>query len=97
MRKLLLLAPALLAACAMAPGPSVAPGQASGRTCVAANTDRFIGQPGTSETGAAILQATHASVMRWAPPGTMLTMDYRFDRVTVRLGPDHKVTAVNCG
>jgi len=27
----------------------------------------------------------------------MLTMDYRQDRVTVRLGGDRRVTAVNCG
>ena len=29
--------------------------------------------------------------------GVMLTMDFRSDRVTVRLGPDRKITAVNCG
>ena len=30
---------------------------------------QFIGQPATSETGAAILRATNAAALRWAPPG----------------------------
>jgi hypothetical protein len=68
-----------------------------GHACNPAGTVRFIGQPGTSETGAAIMRATGARVLRWAPPGYMLTMDYRADRVTVRLGPDRKITAINCG
>ena len=89
MRKLVLLAPVLLAACATTGTP--------GHTCDAAGTHRFIGQPGTSETGAAVMQATHSAVLRWAPPGTALTMDYREDRVTVHLGPDGKITEIKCG
>jgi len=27
----------------------------------------------------------------------MLTMDFRADRVTVTLGPDYKITKINCG
>jgi hypothetical protein len=56
-----------------------------------------MGQPGTRVTGAAIKRATNAAVLRWAPPGVMLTMDFREDRVTVYLGPDKKVTKINCG
>jgi hypothetical protein len=72
-------------------------GVTPGHKCESAGTDRFIGQPGTSETGAAIIRATHAAVLRWAPPGYMLTMDYREDRVTVYLGADRKITKINCG
>ena len=43
------------------------------------------------------MRASKAAVLRWAPPGVMLTMDYREDRVTVSLGPDRKVTQVKCG
>ena len=85
----------LLAGCAAT--PPVVHGETPGYTCVAEGTDHFIGQQGTSNTGAAIMRATHAAVLRWAPPGYMLTMDFRADRVTVRLGPDDKVTAINCG
>ena len=106
MRKILLLAPALLAACAANAPPQDSPGPPQpipvhgitpGHKCEAIGTDRFVGQPGTSETGAAIKRATHAAVLRWAPPGYMLTMDYREDRVTVHLGADYKVTEIKCG
>jgi len=90
MRRLFLAAPLTLVACATTPAETPLACQASG-------ADQFIGQPGTSETGAAIMHATHSSVLRWAPPGTMLTMDFSPMRVTVRLGPDGKVTAINCG
>lgn len=95
MRKLVLLATLLLPACATPNRPAA--GHVPPGACNAANTAQFIGQPGTSDTGAAILQATHSSQLRWAPPGYALTMDYRFDRVTVRLDANYKVTQVSCG
>jgi hypothetical protein len=97
MRKLLLIAPALLTACATVPAQSVIHGDTAGHTCNAAGTDSFIGQPGTSETGAAIQRATNAAVLRWAPIGYMMTMDFRADRVTIHLGPDNRVTQISCG
>ena len=106
MRKISLVAPALLAACAgnIAPRDSAGTPQSTpihgvtpGHKCEAAGTGRFVGQTGNSETGALIMRATHAAVLRWAPPGYMLTMDYREDRVTVHLGPDYKVTEIKCG
>ena len=97
MRKIALLAPALLAACATAPAATPVHGVTPGHKCDATGTDRFIGQPGTPATGAAVKRATKAAVLRWAPPGVMLTMDFREDRATVYLGPDKRVTKINCG
>src|SRR3954464_4181707 len=105
MRSLLLVSAALLAACSTTAAPtSAAPpdaipvrGETPGHTCNAANAHRYIGQPRTDETGEAIKRATNAAVLRWAPPGLMLTMDYRGDRVTVRVGPNGKITQINCG
>lgn len=97
MRRALVFAPALLAACSTAPAETPVHGVTPGHKCQTAGTDRFIGQPGTSATGAAIMRVSHAAVLRWAPPGVMLTMDYREDRVTVHLGPDGKVTEIKCG
>lgn len=92
MRRVLLAALLLFPACTTTTNP----GGNSRHTCNATGTDRFVGLPGSSETGTAILQATHSAELRWAPPGYMLTMDYREDRVTVRLGPHRRVTAINC-
>ena len=97
MRKVILVAPALLAACSTAPAQTPIHGVTPGHKCDVAGTERFVGQPGTSVTGAAIMRVSHAAVLRWAPPGYMLTMDYREDRVTVHLGPDRKITQIKCG
>ncbi len=99
MRKSLLFVPAMLAACATASPPGAIPvhGVTPGHKCRTEGTNGFIGKLGTSKTGAAIKRASRAAVLRWAPPGTMLTMDYREDRVTVHLGADRKVTQVKCG
>jgi hypothetical protein len=97
MRKVALLAPALVAACATAPAEPPVHGAVPGRICNAAGSDRFIGQDATSETGAKIMRATNSAVLRWAPPGVMLTMDFSTSRVTVRLDSGHKVTAIDCG
>jgi hypothetical protein len=106
MRRIFLVAPAVLAACAANSPPQDGPGPPQpipihgvtpGHKCRTAGTAQLIGKPGTSRTGAAIKRATRAAVLRWAPPGYMLTMDYREDRVTVHLGPDYKVTEIKCG
>ena len=95
MRKVLLLSPAMLAACAAQQPP--VHGVTPGHKCDAANTNQYVGQPGTADTGAAILRATKAAVLRWAPPNTMLTMDYREDRVTIWLDQANKITKIRCG
>jgi hypothetical protein len=97
MRRLLLTIPAALAACSTAPAEPLVHGDTPGHVCTADGTDEFIGQAGSSESGAAILRATRAAVLRWAPPGYMMTMDFRADRVTVTLGADDKITKINCG
>src|SRR5690348_15637692 len=97
MRKILFLAPPLLAACSTAPAETPVHGVTPGHKCQTEGTDHFIGQSGTEANGAAIKRTSHAAVLRWAPPGVMLTMDYREDRVTVHLGPDHRITEIKCG
>jgi hypothetical protein len=97
MRSIALLAPALLAACSTAPAEPPVHGTVPGHICNAAETDRFLGQPGTRESGAEIMRATNSAILRWAPPGVMLTMDFSASRVTVRLDPARKITAINCG
>lgn len=100
MRKVSLLAPAVLAGCSMAPAaPAAVPvhGGTPGHTCTTAATRQFIGHVSSEEMGAAIMRASHAAVLRWAPPGVMLTMDYRADRVTVHLDGSKRVTEIKCG
>ena len=101
----MLFAPALLAACASAtpqdsrgpPQPVPIHGVTPGHKCQAEGTDRFIGQVGSEKAGSDIKRVSKAAVLRWAPPGTMLTMDFREDRVTVYLDDNRKITKITCG
>ena len=95
MRKVLFLAPAMLAACAAQQPP--VHGVTPGHKCDATGTETFIGRTRSDSTGSAIKRATQAAVLRWSPPGTMLTMDYREDRVTVWIDPTKKITKIRCG
>ena len=97
MPRILVLAPVLLASCSTAPAAPIVHGQTPGHTCKTEGTDRFIGQVRTDKIAAAIKRISNAAVLRWAPPGVMLTMDYREDRVTVHLDPAHKITEIRCG
>ena len=91
------LVPVLLCACSSLPAAYPVHGVTPGHKCQTEGTSSFVGKAGSSTTGAAIKRSSHAAVLRWAPPGVMLTMDYREDRVTVYLGPDKRVTQIRCG
>ena|SRR6476659_5692537 len=97
MRRLLVMASAMVAGCATAQSDPPVRGETPGHECQESGSNKFIGRPGTSEVGAEILRTTRAAVLRWAPPGAALTMDYRSDRVTVRLGRDSTIIGLSCG
>jgi len=97
MRRTLCLAPLLLSACAATQPPVPIHGSIPGHKCDAEGGKSFLGQAVTSETGPAILRATNSAILRWAPPGTMLTMDYSESRVTVHLDAANRISDVRCG
>ena len=85
-----------LSACATTAPGEPAGGDASLPRCTDAVLATFVGQQATSEVGARMLALTGARALRWVPPGTMVTMDYRFDRLTVRVGADGRITQAGC-
>jgi hypothetical protein len=110
MRSALLFAAVLLAACSTAPAAPadaaaqpvspaqpVVHGETPGHTCKTDGTDQFIGQTRSDKVGKEVVRVSNAAVLRWAPPGYMLTMDYRADRVTVWLDASDKITKIRCG
>ncbi|WP_340588853.1 I78 family peptidase inhibitor [Erythrobacter alti] len=90
---------ATLAGCAAAPPPELGdrPVREPAENCDASDAQHFVGRTATSQNGAALLDATGAAVLRWAPPRTALTMDYRMDRLTVSYDDDLVITRVVCG
>ena len=97
MRKSVMIVPALLAACSTAPAQTPVHGETPGHTCKTEGTDQFVGQTRSDEIAAEIKRVSNAAVLRWAPPGVMLTMDYRADRVTVWLDGGNTITKIRCG
>jgi hypothetical protein len=105
MRNLFVLFPALLGACSSvaASGPAPAPrslpvhGETPGHACTVEGTQQFVGQTRSDETAEAIKRVSHARIVRWAPPGVAMTMDFRSDRVTVYLDASNTITKINCG
>jgi hypothetical protein len=65
--------------------------------CNADPAQLFVGQKADAGAGLAIRQATGAGVVRWGPPRSPMTMDFRQDRVTVSYDYDMTITRVSCG
>jgi hypothetical protein len=65
--------------------------------CDAAGLGDLVGRPATTELGAEALRRSRARTLRWIRPGDMVTMDYRSDRLNIRLDAQHRVEAFSCG
>jgi hypothetical protein len=83
-----------LSACAATVEP---PADPAADSCRREPGQRFVGQRATAELGAEMLRATGAREIRWVPPDTAVTMDYKFGRLTVGYDPSMIVTSVSCG
>jgi hypothetical protein len=94
MRKLVALSSIALAACSTVPAEGSEP---VGGKCRAEGLERYVGQAGSAENGAAILRESGARVLRWIPHGSAVTMDYSEQRVNVKLEPQGRIEAVTCG
>lgn len=68
-----------------------------GMACRAEGLARFVGQPATAELGTAARDAAGARTVRWLQPGTIVTMDYRDDRLNIQLDGENRVTRLACG
>lgn len=88
-----------LAACTQERPPveSTPPPPEAEMACKADAVQSYIGQAATPDLGGAILKAAGARTLRWGPPRSAMTMDYRVDRVNVMYDDAYKITQVTCG
>jgi hypothetical protein len=93
MKEYVLAASALMLAACATTGEAVA----GDGTCAADPGQSFVGQKATAEVGAQLLKQTGANQLRWVPPRTAVTMDFRADRLTVSYDDDMVITRVSCG
>ena len=84
-----------LAGC-MNTGAPTPPPPAS-NTCNAEAAQYHVGHDATEAMGTAILKDSGAATLRWGPPDSAWTMDYREDRVNVRYDDEMTITEITCG
>ena len=72
-------------------------GETAGSECKSEGLSAFLGRDATTEVGSEILSKSGAKVLRWLQPGQIVTMEFRSDRVNVRLDDKNKIEAVTCG
>ena len=65
--------------------------------CDTDNVQDRLGAQATEETGRALLAATGARSLRWIPPNSAITMDYREDRLNVEYDDSFTITRLYCG
>lgn len=84
-----------LTACVSSP-PETGPVPRFEAACKAEPGQRFLGQIATGTIGQQMLAATGARVIRWVPPRTAVTMDFRADRLTVSYNDSMIIETVAC-
>jgi hypothetical protein len=92
-----LAAAAGLTGCATVGSSEAARDTSSAMTCNANPAQRHLGQTASAAAGGAILRDSGARTLRWGPPNSAWTMDYREDRVNVRYDAAMTITGITCG
>ncbi|MET4131846.1 hypothetical protein ABIE62_000962 [Porphyrobacter sp. MBR-155] len=80
-----------------APEQAAAPPAPEAMMCNAEPVQYHIGHDATQAMGTAILKESGARTLRWGPPRSAWTMDYRQDRVNVQYDDQMKIIAITCG
>lgn len=71
--------------------------EAGGFQCSADAAQYAAGQKTSVELAQQLIKKTGARTLRWMPPRTAATMDYRQDRLNIAYDDDMVITRVNCG
>ncbi|AXU19061.1 hypothetical protein C7W88_08515 [Novosphingobium sp. THN1] len=87
-----------LSACTQAtpPPPKDLPAMPQG-TCNADAVQSHVGHKATAASGAELMRLSGARTLRWVPPRSAVTMDYRADRLTVSYDDNYTIVRISCG
>ena len=85
-------------ACASVPPGEEPPEEVGGGgSCDASGLGDLVGRPASSELGTEAVRRSGARSLRWIQPGDAVTMDYRTDRLNIRLDSRNRVEGFTCG
>ena len=91
-----LLPAAMSMGCAATPPSEEVPVHGAG-ACDSAKAQKLVGREATSALAKEALRLTGASMMRWIAPDSVVTQDYREDRLNIHVDADNKVVRFACG
>lgn len=66
-------------------------------SCAAESVQYAIGQKTSAELGSKLVKESGSRTLRWLPPRSAATMDYRQDRLNIAYNDDMVITRINCG
>ena len=91
--RILALAALLAAGCATAPAAEA--GATGG--CDSSRAQKLLGRTKSARLGAQALRLSGATALRWIAPGSMVTMDFRENRINLRVDSKNRVVKIDCG
>jgi hypothetical protein len=65
--------------------------------CSAENAQRYVGHKADRSVAAAAMKASGAKLVRVIEPDMMVTMEFRGDRLNIRVDDAGKIIAIDCG
>jgi hypothetical protein len=71
--------------------------EAGGFECTAEAAQYAVGQKTSVELASELMKKTGAKTLRWIPPRTPVTMDFRNDRLNIAYDDAMTVTQISCG
>lgn len=86
-----------LSACATVPADGESPSRELAGECDASGVQEHVGHTASAQAGATLLRLTGARTLRWVPPRTAVTMDFRADRLTVSYNDNMVIERISCG
>jgi hypothetical protein len=95
MHRFAILTALLLGACA-ARSPMPLRHASDSGVCRATGLAVFHGQAVSQDVANQLIRASGAKDLRWVPPGGMVTMDHRSDRLTVHTDAQNRIVSAAC-
>lgn len=91
--RILAAAALLTAGCATTP-----PAEAGAKgKCDASRAQKLLGRTRSARLDSEARRLSGATAVRWIAPGAMVTMDYRENRINLRVDSKNRVVKVDCG
>jgi hypothetical protein len=85
------------AGCAGVPPAEAEVPEHGGGSCDAAKAQALVGRAKSGEVGAEALRLSGASIVRWLPEGSIVTMEYREGRLNLHLDKANRIVRIVCG